>query len=106
MLRPPSTHRSPSCRQWRLLLLVAVAATTSFSLGCSRDYYHRQADREVARIVTEKTKPGRWGLPGFRLQYDPRSRYFDPTNPDRPPMPPDDPTSHKLMHYVDGKRGA
>lgn len=50
--------------------------------------------------------PGGWGLPGFRLGYDPRSRYFDPTNPDRPPMPPDDPTSHQLMHYIDGKRGA
>ncbi|HEY6565825.1 MAG TPA: TolC family protein, partial [Pirellulaceae bacterium] len=30
---------------------------------------------------------------------------FDPFNPDRPPLPPDDPVSHKLMHCVDGKRG-
>lgn len=74
--------------------------------GCSRSYYHRQADREVSQIITQKNQPGRWGLPGFRLQYDPRSRYFDPTNPDRPPMPPDDPYAHAFMHCVDGKRGA
>lgn len=76
------------------------------SVGCTRAYYHNQADREMQRIVTEKTMPGKWGMPGFRLTYDPRSRYFDPTNVDRPPMPPDDPISHQLMHFVDGKHGA
>jgi len=56
--------------------------------------------------MTEKAIPGRWGIPNFRLRYDPRSRYFDPTNPDHPPMPPDDPYSHTFMHWVDGKHGA
>jgi hypothetical protein len=65
-----------------------------------------QADKEVTQILDQKNNPGRWGLPGFRLEYDPRSRYFDPTNPDHPPMPPDDPYSHVFMHYVDGKKGA
>jgi hypothetical protein len=37
---------------------------------------------------------------------DPRSRYYDPTNPDHPPLPPDDPYSHVYMHRVDGKRAA
>ena len=36
---------------------------------------------------------------------DPRSRYFDPYNPDREPMPPDDPAAHVFMHYVDGMQG-
>ena len=76
------------------------------TVGCTRVHYHRQADREVTTILNQKNMPGRWGLPGFRLEYDPRSRYFDPTNPDHPPMPPDDPYSHVFMHYVDGKRGA
>ncbi len=76
------------------------------TLGCTRVHYHRQANREVTTILDQKNLPGRWGLPGFRLEYDPRSRYFDPTNPDHPPMPPDDPYSHVFMHYVDGKHGA
>ena len=36
---------------------------------------------------------------------DPRSRYFDPTDPDGPPMPYDDPASHLYMHCVAGKKG-
>ena len=31
---------------------------------------------------------------------------FDPNNPDCPPMPPDDPVSHQLMHCVDCKPGS
>ncbi len=86
--------------------MLLIAATITLAGGCTRSYYHKQADDEVSRIVTEKNLPGGWGIPGFRLQYDPRSRYFDPTNPDRPPMPPDDPYSHVFMHRVDGKHGA
>ena len=33
------------------------------------------------------------------------SRLADPASIDCPPMPPDDPRSHGLMHCVDGKRG-
>ena len=85
---------------WLIPVVAIVVA------GCSRTHYRLQADREVTQLLNEKNQPGRWGLPGFQLQYDPRSRYFDPTNPDHPPMPPDDPFSHRYMHEVDGKRGA
>lgn len=111
MLCASTTHRPLTlCRQRRHCApnVVAALVVTMLALsgGCSRSYYHRQADREVSRIITQKNAPGQWGLPGFRLQYDPRSRYFDPTNPDRPPMPPDDPYSHAFMHRVDRKHGA
>ncbi len=33
------------------------------------------------------------------------SRLFDPYDPDCEPLPPDDPTSHQLMHEVDGHTG-
>ncbi|HWB09440.1 MAG TPA: hypothetical protein VG826_09460 [Pirellulales bacterium] len=57
--------------------------------------------------MAEKSNNPRWALPaGFNLNIDPRSRYYDPTNPDHPPMPPDDPYSHVYMHRVDGKRAA
>jgi hypothetical protein len=36
----------------------------------------------------------------------PESRFFDPFDPDHPPLPPDDPIAQELMKRVDGKRGA
>ncbi len=90
-------------RSWLPALLVAVLAST----GCTRTFWRGRADREVAYLVAEKSNNPRWALPpGFNLNMDPRSRYYDPTNPDHPPLPPDDPYAHALMHHVDGKRGA
>jgi hypothetical protein len=84
-------------------MIAAVAAQT----GCTRTFWRGRADREVAYLVAEKSNNPRWALPpGFNLNMDPRSRYYDPTNPDRPPLPPDDPYSHVYMHHVDGKRHA
>ncbi|MFO0896293.1 MAG: hypothetical protein U0836_02590 [Pirellulales bacterium] len=73
--------------------------------GCSRQHYRLQADRDVYHLVKEKSNDPRWALPGFKIDQDPRARYFDPTNPDREPMPLDDPYSHEYMRKVDGKRG-
>jgi hypothetical protein len=85
--------------------MVAMSALIP-SIGCTRAHYRRQADREVNCIVDEKAmKAG--AAPGeFRIDVDPRSRMFDPNNPDCPPMPPDDPVSHELMHCVDCKPGS
>ncbi|OYV82956.1 MAG: hypothetical protein B7Z73_16665, partial [Planctomycetia bacterium 21-64-5] len=75
--------------------------------GCTRAFWRGRADREVAYLVAEKSNNPRWALPaGFNLNMDPRSRYYDPTNPDHPPLPPDDPYGHVYMHRVHGKRGA
>jgi len=41
----------------------------------------------------------------FTVMMDPRSRYYDPCDTIRPPMPPDDPASHVFMHCVDGMKG-
>ncbi len=93
---------------WRSLRLsfgLAMLALTAS--GCTRTFWRGRADREVAYLVAEKSNNPRWALPpGFNLNMDPRSRYYDPTNPDRPPLPPDDPYSHVYMHHVDGKRHA
>ncbi|HEV3340538.1 MAG TPA: hypothetical protein VG125_09280 [Pirellulales bacterium] len=92
-----------SIRGWLPVLLVAGLAST----GCTRTFWRGRADREVAYLVAEKSNNPRWALPpGFNLNMDPRSRYYDPTNPDHPPLPPDDPYSHVYMHRVDGKRAA
>lgn len=73
--------------------------------GCSRAHYRRQADRDAYCLIEEKASDPRWDLQDYSINPDPRSRLFDPFNPDLPPLPPDDPTSHSLMHCVDGKHG-
>mgnify|MGYP001827350146 CR=1 FL=1 len=71
-------------------LVLALAGTVS----CSRERYRVQADREVEYLVTEKSSDPRWGLAGFNIGMDPRSRYYDPYPIDRTPMPQDDPAAH------------
>jgi len=98
----PAMHRHGASgrRCWLLLLVLAAAG------GCrSREWFHQRADADVYDRVAEKSTDPRWAMPNYSIDTDPRSRYFDPTNPDRPPMPQDDPASHVYMHYLDGKRG-
>ncbi len=83
-----------------MLLALAVAST-----GCNRSFYRQQADNEVYGLVQSVPATPLWSMPNFTIQPDPRARFFDPYNPDCEPMPPDDPYSHQLMHYVDHMRG-
>lgn len=90
----------------RLLTLIAALAPLLLALaGCSPGYYRRQADDEVYGILDKAGRDPRWPLVNFTIDPDPRSRMYNPDNPDCQPMPPDDPDSHKLMHCVDGKKG-
>lgn len=84
-----------------LLCLTSLLAST----GCFRTRYRLSADREVYGLVREKSNDPRWAEPTFNVYTNPRSRYFDPFNPDREPMPRDDPASYQFMRYVDGMRG-
>ena len=91
-------------------IALCVAATLSAvllgtGLGCHRAYYRNQADAEVSALVVEKAGHPHWPLENFSIDIDPRSRMFDPFNPDCEPMPPDDPQSHALMQCVDNKPG-
>ena len=85
-----------------IVLLAALAA----SLGCTRSYYRQQADTEVNCIIDNKSAAVGSAPGQFRIDVDPRSRMYDPNSPDCPPMPPDDPISHQLMHCVDCKPGS
>lgn len=72
------------------------------SLGCSRPWYRKQADQEVYSLIDEKG-----GYLDHGSIYPKKgSRLADPFSIDDPPMPPDDPDSHLLMHEVDRKRGS
>lgn len=90
-------------------LFLGAASVFAASWGCSRALYHQKADREAYAAIS--TKAGM--LPeqielreGGRIEPAPDSRFYDPFDPDHPPMPPDDPVSHSLMLKVDGRKGA
>ncbi len=74
--------------------------------ACTRTFYRHQADREAYCALDQKAIPAN-SVPGeFRVAVDPRSRMFDPFDPDVEPMPPDDPASSRYLQCVDGKRGS
>lgn len=85
-------HRSLSSAA-RLLLVCALAVGLS---SCTRQWYRRQADHEVAEVLAEKDRYPQWGIEQYHVYPDPRARFVDPTRPDRPPMPPDDPAASVL----------
>src|SRR4051794_28157726 len=64
--------------------------------GCTRSFYRKNADKEVSQVLAEKDRYPNWQIEQFHVEPDPRARFADPTNPDRPPMPPDDPAAWAL----------
>ena len=83
---------------WLVALLLAA-------IGCSREHYRRTADQDVYQAVGQKTCDPFWPLDGYTIQPSPESRFYDVANPNYPPMPPDDPAAHKLMHCINGMCG-
>ncbi len=102
--RVPTSERWPTATLLHAAMLVLAAALLA-STGCSPTFYRRQADADVYGLVGQKANDPRWPLEGYSINIDPRSRMYDPFDPDCEPMPPDDPTSHQLMHNLDDKKG-
>ncbi len=67
-----------------------IIAALLISGGCTRKHYRRSADEDAYSAIKEKTAPP-WPLVDYTIDPKPESRFFDPDNPDFPPMPPDDP---------------
>jgi len=88
---------------WQTFLVIVVLIAAQF--GCSRSHYRLRADREVYCLVESGSTDPRWPLENYTINPDPRSRFYDPSPPDCPPMPVDDPVSHQLMQCVDCKKG-
>ena len=78
---------------------------TLLAWGCTRSKYRVAADREAYHTIAERNCDPRWHASDYGINMDPRSRYFDRYDPDRPPMPQDDPASHQDMRRVDGMKG-
>ena len=84
--------------------MVLVGLLIVFS-GCTRAFYREQADAESYGLIAEKAQNPHWSLEHYTILPDPTSRMADFNSADCPPMPPDDPAAHKLMHWVDHKPG-
>lgn len=82
-----------------------LAATITGNSGCSRTFWRQQADADTYEAITEHLTDTRWGVPRIDVTPDPRSRFYDPYDPDCAPLPPDDPAAHTYMHWVGGWEG-
>ncbi|MDZ7619878.1 MAG: hypothetical protein U1E05_23000, partial [Patescibacteria group bacterium] len=90
----------------RAIAALAIVGGLVALSGCSRAFYREQADYEAYSLIGCGAQGPGWELVDYSIDTSPHSRMFDPNCPNWPPMPPDDPTSNRLMHCVDGKRGA
>jgi hypothetical protein len=82
---------------WRAILgLTFVAGVVAAFSGCTRAFYRKCADTEVSEVIAQKDKYPTWSLMSWWIYPHPLARFGDPTNPDRPPKPPDDPAAYDL----------
>ncbi len=72
----------------RSAFILLLAFVCVFAAGCSRTRYRQAADRDSYRIIQEKAACSNASVPpSYSVTPDPRSRFFDPTNPDCPQLP-------------------
>jgi hypothetical protein len=91
-------------KQW--VAAATIIALLSVALGgCGRRAYRQRADEEARQLINQKSTHPEWSHCNLSVYQDPRSRYFDPYNPDRPPKPVDDPTGARLMRCIYGQHG-
>jgi hypothetical protein len=84
---------------WPMLATLVVLGLLMSLTGCTRRFFRWRADAEVDEILCEKDVYPQWKLNDYYVYPHPLSRFADPTNPDRPPMPPDDPASWDLSPH-------
>ena len=92
-------------RIYAIPMACAVILSAMTITGCSRAFWRNQGDADTYSAVGEKLNDERWTVPRYGIEPDPRSRFYDPYDPDAEPLPPDDPAAHELMHWVDGRSG-
>lgn len=105
-----STSLSNRAHRKRICGLSKSTAVLSLALivllpGCNRRFWRVQAENDTYNAISQKLNDPHWELPRIGLTPDPRSRFFDPYDPDAAPLPPDDPAAHKIMHCVSGRKG-
>src|SRR4051794_30868011 len=91
-----SSTRSRRGTWGRLLIAAVMLPQLVCGPGCTRSFYRKWVDKDVDAALKQKSDDPRWSLEGYNVLPDPRSRFADPSNPDKPPMPPDDPAATEL----------
>jgi hypothetical protein len=97
---------NPRRLRWGATALIAGVLLAGVS-GCTRSFFRKAADNEVDGILAEKDTCPIWKIEQYHVYPDPRSRWADPSNPDRPPQPPDDVATylHSPHPQAPGKSG-
>jgi hypothetical protein len=82
---------------WRPALHIALAAGLFVcAVGCTRSFYRKRADNEVSEVLAQKDRYPMWAIMNWHAYPNPLARFGDPTDPDHPPKPPDDPAAYDL----------
>jgi len=92
------TRREERRLRWSLLTGVLLVSLLTSS-GCTRRFFQRWADAEVDSVLAQKDKYAQWKINDFYVWPHPLSRFADPTDWNRPPMPPDDPAAWDLSPH-------
>ena len=100
-----AVDKSPA--NYRIVVFSLLGCTViAVAAGCHRQMYRKRADREAHGLIAEKSRHiARPPVRAARIDIDQRSRMFNPFDLDFQPMPLDDPSSHRYMQCVDGRRG-
>jgi hypothetical protein len=86
--------RAPGAK--RSALIFGLAAALFFAAGCTRRFFRDFADKQVEELLDEKDIYPPWHIEQWHVYPDCRARFADPTNPDRPMKPYDDPAAKYL----------
>ncbi|QDT93249.1 TolC family protein [Gimesia algae] len=94
------------CDTYKPVLSAAVmVCLVVLSVGCSPTFWADQANADSYEILAEKANDPAWEVPRYDVEPDPRSRFYDPYDPNHEPLPPDDPAANVYMHWLQCKKG-
>lgn len=80
-----------------ILALGLGLAAMAIGPGCSRTSYRMAADRQSYGIIQERELNPTWNTPPRAVEADARTRIGDPIDPDRAPIPIDEPTARRFQ---------
>lgn len=93
------------CQRTLVFVGLGVSTFCVVGSGCTRQAYRAKTNAEAYYLIDQKICESGEQTAPYRIEVNPCSRFFDPFNPDRPPMPEDDPVANQFMRMVDKKRG-
>ncbi|QDT81232.1 Outer membrane efflux protein [Gimesia maris] len=88
-----------------VLSIATMVCLVVLSVGCSPTFWADQANSDSYEILAEKANDPAWEVPRYDVEPDPRSRFYDPYDPNHEPLPPDDPAANVYMHWLQCKKG-